>query len=258
MKVDTDMANGLVEDEHGNIDFKEANVIPNVEIGVIMAILHPPIPGLPGRSVLDKELLPRQPLELKFIPGKGVDVKEDKIIATESGRPVIEQRGRIVKAMIMSKLVHQGNVNITTGNIRFSGDIEIVGEVEDNMIVEAGGDIFVHRSINESNITASKSITAKGNVNNSNLTAGKQHLLVLELGHLLKTLEEQVGKMIIIIKQLMDSKQYKSKEFQSKGLQPLIIILSEKKFMDVKVLAKKYVDIVERAEAILRNLSGKR
>ncbi|WP_058306910.1 flagellar assembly protein A [Gracilibacillus massiliensis] len=258
VKVDIDAENGLVEDENGNINFKDANIIPNVEVGTIMAILHPPIPGLPGRSVLDEEIPTKETHELRLVPGKGVDLIEDKIIATESGRPVIEQRGRTVKAMIMSKLVHDGNVNIASGNIRFSGDIEILGEVEDNMIVEAGGDIYVQRSISESNITASKSITAKGNVINSSLTAGKHHLLVIELGHLLTILEKQLDKMIVIIQQLTSSKAYKSEELKMKGLQPLIILLSEKKFKDFKSFARKYVDIVEKADAYIEEPEWKK
>ncbi|SHM90499.1 flagellar assembly protein A [Gracilibacillus kekensis] len=258
VRVDINAENGLVEDEKGNINFKDANIIPNVEVGTIMAILHPPIPGLPGRSVLDEEIPTKKTHELRLVSGKGVDLIEDKIIATESGRPVIEQRGRTVKAMIMSKLVHDGNVNIESGNIRFSGDIEILGEVEENMIVEAGGDIYIHRSISESNITASKSLTAKGNVTNSSLTAGKHHLLVIELGHLLAILEKQLEKMLVIIEQLTSSKAYNSQELKMKGLQPLIILLSEKKFKDFKNTASKYVDIVEKADAYIEEPEWKK
>ncbi|MGP4040516.1 flagellar assembly protein A [Gracilibacillus sp. D59] len=258
LKVDINAENGLVEDEQGNVNFKEANIIPNVEVGTIMAILHPPIPGISGRTVEDTEIPANKPKELRVVPGKGVDLIDDKIIASESGRPAIEKRGMTVKAMIMSKLVHDGNVNIASGNIRFSGDVEILGEIEEQMIVEAGGDIYVHQSVSESTLTASKSIIAKGNVINSNLTAGKHHLLVIELGHLLAILEKQLGKMIVIIQQLTSSKAYKSQEIKIKGLQPLIILLLEKKFKDYKTTARKYVDIVEKAEQYIEEPEWKK
>ncbi|SER99043.1 hypothetical protein SAMN04487944_114109 [Gracilibacillus ureilyticus] len=247
VKVPVNTENGLVEDEHGNVNFRDTTIIPNVEVGTIIAILHPSIPGLPGMSVLGEELAAKQPKDLRVISGSGTNILEDKIISTESGRPVIEQRGRTVKAMIMAKLVHDGNVNLSSGNIRFSGDIDILGEVEENMTVEAGGDIFIHKAVSEAVLTASKSIITKGNVFNSNLTAGKHNLLIMELGHILRILDKHMDKMLQNIQQLTTAKAYKSNELLSKGLKPLIILLLEKKFRDFKTQAKRYVDIVGKA-----------
>ncbi|WP_018933385.1 FapA family protein [Gracilibacillus lacisalsi] len=258
LKVEMNAENGLAEDEQGNVNFKESNFIPNVEVGAILAIIHPPIPGMPGRSIEDIEIPAKDPKELRVIPGKGVELTDNKLISSEPGRPAIEQRGWTVKAMIMSKLVHDGNVNLASGNIRFSGDVEILGEVEEKMVVEAGGDIYVHQSVSESNLTASKSIIAKGNVINSYLTAGKHNLLVIELGHLLAILEKQLEKMIVIIQQLTKSKAYKSHEIKIKGLQPLIVLLLEKKFKEFKATAKKYVDIVEKADQYIEEPEWKK
>ncbi|RCW71887.1 flagellar assembly protein A [Saliterribacillus persicus] len=251
LKVDINASNGLMEDEQGNVNFKDSKMIPSVEIGTILAILHPPIPGLSGKTVTSEEIPAKDTYALQLNKGSGVDLIDDKLIATEPGKPVIEKRGHYVKASILSKLVHDGNVNLASGNIRFNGDIEIRGEVEDNMIVEAGGDIYIHQNVSESSLTASKSMIIKGNVGNSNLAAGKHNLLVMELGQVIQVLSLQVKQMIPIIEQLMKSPVYKKKELTTNGLQPMIMLLLEKKFKDFKTSAKKYVDIVERADRFI-------
>ncbi|MFC4389169.1 flagellar assembly protein A [Gracilibacillus marinus] len=251
VKIEMDSDKGLVEDEQGNVNFKEVNNIPNVDIGTILAIIHPPIEGIPGISVLGEAIQNKKGKALRVLPGIGVDFIEDKLIATESGRPVIEKRGKIVRASILSKLIHEGNVNLASGNIRFSGDVEIRGEVEENMIVEAGGDLYLYQSVANSEITAYKSIIAKGNIINSNIISGKQNLIVMELHQLLTTMEKQLRQMIVIIKQLTNAKAYKVKELHTKGLQPLIIILLEKKFQHFKEIAAKYVRIVNKADKFL-------
>ncbi|WP_040513097.1 FapA family protein [Gracilibacillus halophilus] len=194
----------------------------------------------------DEEIPAKDGYPLQVIASEGTQFVADNIMATEAGRPVIEQRGRTVKTMVMSRYVHQGNVNIKSGNIKFNGDVEIVGEVEENMKVEAGGDIYIHQAISESTITASKSIISKGNVLQSMVTAGKHNLLVIELGNLLRIMEKQLSKMLTIIQQMMGAKAYKQKEFETKGLQPLIIILLERKFIDFRTYAQKYVDIINK------------
>ncbi|WP_156291246.1 flagellar assembly protein A [Oceanobacillus salinisoli] len=246
LKVETDPMNGLIEDESGNVDFRETNVIPSVEKGTIIATLHDPIPGRPGITVTNEPLPAKQTHPLKVVAKNGIIEVDAKLVATESGRPSIEQRGQLVKAMILPKLVHQGNVDLASGNIRFNGDVEIIGEVEENMLVEAGGDVFIHKATSEATITTSKSIVVKGNVISSELSAGKNNMLVVELGHLLGIMHVQVEKMITVIKQLTTSPAFKSNDFSVTGLQPLIRILLEKKFYNFLPYVKQYQEVVEK------------
>ncbi|MCQ6275526.1 FapA family protein [Bacillus sp. V3B] len=249
--VDMNTQAGLKEKEDGRIDFREIKRIPTVERGTIIAVVHLPIPGQLGYTVTNDPIPPKQTFPIVLETGNGIAVVEDKIVSTESGRPLIEQRGKLVKISNMPKLTYLGNVDLSTGNIHFVGDVEIFGEVEERMVVEAAGDICVDKSVNFAFLTASGAITTFGNIIGSELSAGKNNLLVEELGHLLGNIHQQVEKIISLIKQLTLSAAFKSSDFSRGGLQPLIRIILEKKFKNFPPLVKKYVTAVRRGENFL-------
>lgn len=251
IKVNTHTDNGLKEDELGKVDFREQRIIHTVEAGTIIGIIQPPIPGRPGVTVTNEPLPAKQTRPLQVKLGKGIQVLENNIVAFESGRPSIELRDVFVKVAIMQKLVHSGNVNLTSGNIRFNGDITILGSVQDNMTVEAGGNILIQQSINGAKVESLHSIIANQNVIGSELSAGKNNLLIAEMGYLLATIIEQLDRMLAVIHQLIESSAFKSSDFPQTGLKPLIHILLEKKFKNFVTLAKNYLKLVKRGEEFL-------
>ena len=251
VKVDVEPITGPVEKADGTVDFKEIKRIPTVERGKIIGILHDPIPGQIGYTVTNEPLPAKQTKPVHLKTGKGTVLHEEKIIASESGRPFIETRGQYVTTSILPKLTHKGNVNLSSGNIRFTGDVEILGEIEDGMKVEADGDITVEKTINSSHVSAAGGIIAYSNVVGSELSAGKNNLLIAELGHLIGLIHTNVEKIITLINQLSKSPAFKSNDLTSVGLQPLINILLEKKFKGFKPLVKKYVDVVKKGDEYL-------
>lgn len=251
LKVETKTQNGLKEKEDGRVDFREIKTIPNVERGQIIAVVHPPIPGKMGYTVMNEPLPAKQTFPIILKLGQGVLTVDDKVVATESGRPHIEQRGQLVKVSILPKLTHQGNVDLSTGNIRFMGDVEVLGEVQERMTIDAEGDIYVHNTVMSSTLVASGAVVTYGNIISSEVSAGKNNMLVAELGHLLGILHQNLEKMVAVIKELTGSQAFKSNDFSRSGLQPLVRILLEKRFKSFPPLAKKYVDVVKKGEDYL-------
>jgi uncharacterized protein (DUF342 family) len=94
-----------------------------------------------------------------------------EIIALASGRPKI--LGQDVRYIDISKeFVVNGDVDMRTGNITFSGDVIIYGDVLDHMIIESLGNVYITGNVYNSTITATGSIIIKGNVTNSHLYSG--------------------------------------------------------------------------------------
>ncbi|MEJ9212650.1 FapA family protein [Bacillus smithii] len=252
-KVPLTMQNGLKEDEDGKVNYREIRAIPTAERGEVIAVIHPPFPGQPGITITNEPLPPKPSYPIKLRAGKGVVVVDDKIVAMESGRPHIEQRGQLVKVEILPKITHSGNVDLSSGNIRFVGDVDILGDVDVRMTVEAAGAIFVQKNVNMATLTAAGAIVVNGNVIGSKLSAGKHNRLIAELGQLLEEMHVQVKGMIEVITQLIHSPAFKSSDLQRGGMQPLIRILLEKKFKNLPPLAKKYVDLVQKEEKDLED-----
>jgi len=237
--------------EDGRVDYREIQSITTVERGAVIAIIHPPIPGQIGYTVTNEPLPAKQTVPIIVRAGKGIMLVDDKVVALESGRPHFEQRGQLFKVEIMPKLKHNGDVDLSSGNLRFTGDIDVLGEVKQNMIVEARGNINVYKTINQATITASGAIMTYGNVIGSKLSAGKHNMIVTELGKLLGEINQHVEKMIQLIKQLTSAAAFKSNDISSRGVQPLIRILLEKKFKPISPLVQQYVEMIGKAENYL-------
>lgn len=240
MKAEASIKRVLIKNEKGNIDFRETRKIPTIEPGDILAVIHPPTPGEPGRSVKNKEILPVPVDEIHVHTEKGAKLEENKIVATKIGRPYIQQKNQVVKASVIPKFLQQENVSIATGNIRFYGDVEVVGEVEENMVVEAGNEIILHDSVNRSTIIATHSITCSGNISNSILSAGEKNQVLLKFGKTIGVLAEQLDMLVTFIDQITQSPSYLKSE-QKQSIRTIMDYLLENQFVEFKETVKEYI-----------------
>lgn len=236
--------------EDGTVDFRELQNIPSVRKGQVIAVVHSPISGTPGVTVTNEPLPPEPTYPVAVQLGKGVAAVEDgtKIVAIERGRPHLEQTGMLVKVSIMEKFTHRGDVNIASGNIRFKGDVDILGNVEDGMSVEADGNITVFQNVNRANIMSKQAIFVRQNVIGSTISSGKSDAFVFELIRLLGVIEDQMEKFILSIKRLIASSRLKATE---NGLFPFINLLLSDKFRLLATTAKQYIEVCENADGAL-------
>ncbi|TFD95776.1 FapA family protein [Jeotgalibacillus sp. R-1-5s-1] len=251
LKVDTDVKEGLKEGEHGKVNFRETKVFPMIDTGEIIALVHPPEEGSAGYSVYSESLPPKPVFPIVLRLGKGVKLIGDHVVAKEFGRPHIESKGQLIKISIMPKLLHNGDVNLSSGNISFLGDIEITGEIDTGMKVEAQGNLVIGKNIQGSVCTATGSITVTGNITASDVSAGKNNMITSKLAMLTGALKQDIDRIIAVIIQLINSPSFKTTDFPKGGLQPLVRILLEKKFNDFIPRAKLYVQLVREGRAKL-------
>jgi uncharacterized protein (DUF342 family) len=237
----------------GTVDFRELQNIPIVHQGQVIAVVHPPVQGTPGITVTNETILPKPTQPILVQLGQGVAFVENgtKIVATETGRPYFEQNGLLVKVSIVPKFVHSGDVDITTGNIRFKGDVEILGSVEDSMSVQADGNVSVLKNVNKANVTAKQSIYIGQNAIGSTIISGNNHIFVSEAAHLLTQIQVQMEKFILSIKQVMNAPAFKLTDFHKKGLLPLFKLLLDYKFRSLLTTIKQYIEVCKRGSNLL-------
>lgn len=249
----TQKFNGPLERKDGTVDFRETQYIPSVDKGQTIATVYEPILGSPGATVTGETIPPKPAYSLVIKAGRGIAVVNNgnQIVATETGRPHIQSRGLLLRVSILPKLVHKGNVNLAFGNIRFIGDVEILGDVEHKMKVNAEGDIYIHGAVDQSIITAGNSINIKRNVINSHLTAGKSNMLVSKLGIILGEILDEMEKIMIAINTIINSPAFKVTDFSKKGLIPLLRILLEKKFQTFSSKIKQFYQLSLEGESVL-------
>lgn len=184
----------IVYDEDERVDHWERYVFPSVNEGDVIAILHPPVPGVFGMKVTGEAIQPDPVHEDVLHATAGVRISEDgrKAIADIAGRPLLEGRG--AKYLKVTQLMtHSGDVDMTSGNVRFSGDLLILGNVTEGMQVSALGDVTVKGNVTGAVIRAGNRVICQGSVIKSQIYAGN----LTKLNDLVAPLLDDLGKLIL-------------------------------------------------------------
>ncbi|WP_244956359.1 DUF342 domain-containing protein [Geobacillus subterraneus] len=240
--------------EGENADCLKGGDISSVRSGQTIAVIHPPVPGVPGITVTN-ELIPPKPVRPVTVHvGKGVKLVENgtKIIASTTGRLVFRQKGLDVHISVIDKFIHEGDVNVSSGHIRFHGDVDIIGSVEDGMEVEADGRIIIYQNVHRATVTSKHAVIIRNNVIGSTISAGTDRAMPSELIRLLLSeMEEDIENMVTLIKQLLRSPSWKTFAW-TKNEQllffKLIKHLMRDKFSDLENKGKEYIEAVKKED----------
>ncbi|MEI6397137.1 MAG: FapA family protein [Pseudomonadota bacterium] len=97
-----------------------------------------------GANVFGQSLIPAVGAALQVTIGEGIQQKKaGKFYAMFDGLPKYEDG----KLTISKIFVHQGDVNLKSGNIYFDGPVEITGNVDVGSLVRVRGPLIIHGSI---------------------------------------------------------------------------------------------------------------
>ncbi len=131
----------LQVDEYDQVDYTALNLIHNVKEGQEICRLIHPTEGEPGRTVLDQEIPAKSGKVVSLPKGRNTEISEDgdALVATMAGH--VEFTGRSFQ--VRPVLDIPGNVDFSTGNIKFLGDVNIKGDVLTGFTVRAMGNIWV-------------------------------------------------------------------------------------------------------------------
>lgn len=131
----------LEVNEFGQVDYTALNLIYNVEEGQEICRLIRPTEGEPGRTVLDQEVPAKSGKSVPLPKGRNTEISEDgdALVAAIPGH--VEFTGRTFQ--VKPVLDIDGNVDFSTGNIKFVGDVNIKGDVLSGFTVRAMGNIHV-------------------------------------------------------------------------------------------------------------------
>ncbi|SHF52440.1 hypothetical protein SAMN02745218_02491 [Desulfofundulus australicus DSM 11792] len=228
------------------VDFRERYVFTSVEAGDVLAIKHPPEPGRPGTSVKGEVIVPPSPRDFILSAGEGVVLTGDgnRAVAARPGRPVASRWRNLVKVSVLPELVHEGDVDLASGNITFKGDILIAGNVAEGMVVEAGGNVRVGGLVSGARVHATGSVLVGRNILSSMVIAGGLPSFSQVILPQIHALAAGLQEMIMAIRQLMDQPAFKQGDLKH-GIGPLLVLLLERKFRHLPAAASTFKKQVE-------------
>lgn len=147
------------QNEDGSVDFHDLSVISKVNKGDILASLKREDPGDPGMTVMGEVIKPRTVKHLVLRHGKNISVSEDGLIMTSdvSGHACLEDD----QVFVSDTYEVPANVDNSTGDIDYDGNVEVKGNVITGFVVKATGDVIVNGVVEGGVIEAGGQIILK-------------------------------------------------------------------------------------------------
>ncbi|MCR4651084.1 MAG: FapA family protein [Lachnospiraceae bacterium] len=147
--------------EDGGVDYSAMGRLSNIAEGELIATYYPAVQGEKGYNVNGAELLAKYAKEQPQLRGKHISYNEEtrQYFATASGK--ISCNNFNVEILTVHEV--NGDLDMTSGNVEFYGDIIINGNVESGVFIRAGRNITVNGTIAAARIQAGGDIVlAKG------------------------------------------------------------------------------------------------
>ena len=146
----------------GTVDYNSVEIVNPVSEGELLAVRIPPVPGQAGKSVSGEDIYPDDLLEVKIGVGNNVVLSEteDEIYSKCDGQAAF----RSGKVTVDNVYIVQGDVDVTTGNVAFNGDIVVNGNVRTGFTVRAKGNIEINGVVEAAKIEAGKNVLIRDGV----------------------------------------------------------------------------------------------
>ena len=148
--------------DDGGVDFRAVSTIPDVRAGQLLAALVDPTPGTPGRTVRGETVPPPPGAAAELPTGRNVTVSDDgrRLYAATNG--LLEIVGGQVS--VRPDYVVDGDVDLSTGSVSFSGDVIVRGSVRPGFSVRAGGQVVVMGDAEDADLQGETLVWVRGAV----------------------------------------------------------------------------------------------
>ena len=157
------------EDEQGNVDYKNLGLINNIIAGTPIAEISLPTTGEPGTDITGQTVKQKVGVPARYNVGAGTKLvnHDTQIVAEISGNLVFKNGAFVVE----EKIVINGDVDVSSGNIDFIGDITIKGGVFEGFRVASKRSITIMGLVSKAEIVAEGDINIKVGAVNSKISS---------------------------------------------------------------------------------------
>lgn len=153
--------------EDGSVDYRRLNLISNVKKGDLLAILHPPEDGIDGHNIKG-EVRPFKPgITKHFKYGKNIEVSEDgfKLFSLLDGQVCNVNE----KLTVYELYTIKEDVDNSTGDIDFEGNVKVNGSVLTGFSINAKGNVEIDGAVEGANIDCGGNLIIKRGIQGYNM-----------------------------------------------------------------------------------------
>lgn len=159
--------------ENGTVDFHHLDMINHIKEGDVVAEIIPEDTGKDGINIAGAVIKPKPVARKSFKYGRNLEVSEDglRLISKVTGHVSLEGD----KIFVSDEYIIQTDVDTSTGDIEYDGNVKILGCVRAGFSVKATGNISVSGAVEGAIITAGKDVILERGIagmNKGRITAG--------------------------------------------------------------------------------------
>lgn len=235
--------------ERASVDHRQRFVLPLVKAGELLAVRHPAAPGQPGVTVTG-DAVPAKPVrEASLKVADGAAFAEDGVsaIALRAGMPVASGNPANMTVRVNPVLDHPGDVDLSSGNLIFDGEIIVRGSVMHGMTVRATGSVTVNGLVEGAIIEAGRGVHLAGSVIGAQVRAGGSRA-AFRIRHLLPDLEllaEDMRHLLAACEQLAESGGAQARDIlEARAGQAIMTLLPGQ----VKAIQDRFASLAEHVE----------
>ena len=148
--------------EDGSVDFHALNSVRACAAGQVLAKLHQAEVGEPGMNVYGEIIPPKDVKKAQIRNSKGSTLSEDGMTLTSD----VDGHVSLTDGMVfVSSVLQLANVDVSTGDIEYEGNLSVEGNITTGYKVKVTGDIEVKGVIEAAEVEAGGQITVAKGIN---------------------------------------------------------------------------------------------
>jgi len=157
---DTETSLSPAIDTEGHADYKSVNIFCTVEEGNELVSLVSPTAGSRGTTVTGK-IVPAKPgTPVKLPQGANTRISPDNPdILTAATGGIVRLTGGLVE--VSEGYFVEGDVDFSTGNIKFNKTVIVNGDIKAGFNVQCGGDLQVNGTVEDSQLTVGGNVLCR-------------------------------------------------------------------------------------------------
>ena len=150
----------------GTVDYHELGLITKVSAGQVVARIIPVVKGTPGKNIMGAEIQPERVTKKNFKFSRNAYISEDglELISKVNGHVTLEGD----KIFISDVYDVPVDVDNTTGDITYEGNIIVHGNVRAGFSLKASGDITIMGVVEAANVETGGSLIVNRGVQGMN------------------------------------------------------------------------------------------
>lgn len=142
--------------DDGTVDYHDMDNLNHVKKGDVLAVMKPDVPGTAGTDIFGRSIAPNKAKRLVFKYGRNISVAPDglSIVSDVDGHVTLEG-----DKVFVSNVLELVNVDASTGDINYEGNVKVSGNVQAGFSIKASGNVDVNGIVEGATIEAGGNLT---------------------------------------------------------------------------------------------------